>query len=96
MGTFRIPLGPLIDGVREALRTQGALPEVQAHYDFPEAPIIPPDGHKVAPIPARMASLLCQLAIAERLEAPSAGSGQALVGAINDLDARLVITNRDR
>ena len=88
MGTFRIPLGPLIDGVREALRTQGTLPEVQADYDFPEVPIIPPDGHKVAPIPARMASLLCQLAIAERLE--------ALVGAINDLDARLVITNRDR
>jgi len=88
VGTFRIPLGPLIDGVREALRTQGALPEVQAHYDFPEAPIIPPDGHKVAPIPAPMASLLGQLAIAERLE--------ALVGAINDLDARLVITNRDR
>lgn len=90
MEAFRIPLKPLIDGVWKGLRKRGTLPEVKAVHAFPEAAIAPPDniGQEVATILAPMASLLCQLAIAERLE--------ALVGAINDLDARLVITNRDR
>ena len=89
MATYRIPLATLIDGVWEELRKRGTLPEVKAVHRFPEEAIGLSEhiGEDLATIPVAMGSLLCQLAIAERLE--------ALVGAVNDLDARLVIAHKD-